>query len=89
MLIKVEQHHIDAGRREDAFYCPVACAIREAGEYDEVGVDECSISAYKGKGHRRRFVSYYPTPPIVALAIRRYDNGMGMSEFSFELGGDD
>lgn len=76
MKVKVEQRHIDRGERGDAFCCAVALAVAEATGYDDVWVDEYSMSVGD---------FYYRTPKSASDFIENFDSGYAVAPFEFEL----
>ena len=72
--VNVTQEHIRDGCHDNAFACPVALALRDAGCH--AGVTEWSISI---RGN------CLPLPRAAAEFVRRYDRGDTPPPFTFEL----
>lgn len=78
MLIKVTQECIDNGKRGCPYSCPVALAVRDAVENDDIGV------CYN---HIRIGASYFVPPTEVIKFLKSFDFGIGgpVEPFEFEL----
>ncbi len=83
MVIQVKQEHIDAGKPNNGYLCPVALAIQSqceptrpiwiGGGIIDRNVDDVSPSSYIG------------TPYVVAEFIMRFDGFLPVQPFEFEL----
>ena len=76
MRIKVEQRHIEAGKRRDVRKCPVALALNEATGLEWM-VADC-LSSLDGGIHRS-------APPSVIDFFSRFDEEMPVQPFEFKL----
>lgn len=80
MKIKVEQKHIDAGRRMDGRECPVALAMTEQMKMP-IAVMGFSYG-YLVDGYTREV---FRMPEEARARVHDFDNGKGMQPFEFEL----
>jgi hypothetical protein len=87
MLIRVTQHYIDHGVKEDCGKCPAALAIIDAvigatGRAYRVVVDGMYIRFY---GWNSRQVGKVETPETVIEFIEAFDSDRPVSPFEFPL----
>lgn len=75
MKIKIEQKHIDKGRRYNAKLCPIALAMK-----DVLG-DGCMAS----RDTLYRYNERFNTPQCVVEFMRNYDAGWKVEPMEFEL----
>lgn len=80
MLIQVSQGDIDNGTPGMCGFCPVAVALlRQTG----------AVWLVYSDGQARPYIGdpavRITLPPEVAEAVRRYDAGLGMEPFEFDL----
>lgn len=82
MKITVRKEHIENAKRKDSHHCMIADAIRDCtnGQYIRVDVQSIQFSDVKSG---ERFI--YLTPPIAQNAIIRWDKGIEVQPFSFEI----
>lgn len=89
MLVEVKQEHIDKGRQEDCFGCPVYHGLAESmgPEFSEGLTGSCvavspTVIMIMEKNHE---VKKLPTPGPVGRRINFYDRTGKMKPFTFEL----
>lgn len=79
MIVEVKLHHIRRGHPRDGAKCPVALAIRDKIKPGQrVFVREAYVTI---DGEEFFF------PPEVSLRVKRFDESVAMSPFTFELKG--
>ncbi len=76
MIIKVSDKHIKDGMKGKANYCPIALALREVVNTDNVSVDGSEIVIDK---------EFLPTPGVAESFIGQFDGNKPVKPFSFEL----
>jgi hypothetical protein len=82
MKIQVTQQHIDKGRGGSCTSCPVALALNDAG-FTRAWVSPSTLrSNWRNGGSIREF---FPVPDSVLVFINRFDAGLPVDPFSFEL----
>lgn len=77
--IKVEQKHIDGGERSNPFDCPVARAIKEQLQLDEVKVVG-AVSFFAGDSHY-----VIELPEAAFLFLHKFDHEDPVTPFEFDL----
>lgn len=77
MKVDVTQEHIDCGKPLEPLYCPVALAI------DEQAHKVVIVNYWKLAAADDSFSS--PTPVVVRRFVERFDRGLSVKPFSFEL----
>lgn len=81
MIIKVEQRHIDAGRKYECMFCPIALAIKEAMPDSNPFVSGLYVTYFSESGYKwRRLLS--PKMKRFALA---FDHGDKVYPCEFDL----
>ncbi len=80
MIVEVYQRHIDRGfgGKGAETLCPIAIAMTE-----QVGM---RVGIWDGKAFVISTGEYYVLPEIADKAYRRYDRGLPMKAFQFEVG---
>ena len=81
MKIKVMQKHIEDGFMRRNCFCPVALAVKDATNSDNVSINYDTVEVTKGN----RVVAIVALPAVALRRIKTYDNCGLMSPFDFEL----
>jgi len=81
--ITVRREHIESARRKDSHHCMIADAIREQLNVQFILVDTQSIR-FSDPAIQERLT--YFTPPEAQRQILRWDRGIKVQPFVFELG---
>ena len=79
MKVIVTEEHIKNGKRDDAFFCPIALAIKDLGieDFKKFMVLETDIYLY---------TAYIKLPPKAQYFIHAFDNNRrSVKPFEFEL----
>lgn len=82
MKITVRRDHIASARRKDSHHCMIVDAIKEQTNTQFIMVDTQSIR-FSDPETRERYV--YFTPPKAQEAILRWDRGVDVQPFVFDL----
>ncbi|MFI5223779.1 MAG: hypothetical protein ACHQX3_05955 [Nitrospirales bacterium] len=82
MKIIVKKQHIDNARKKDSHHCMIADSLKEMG-VQFILVDTQSIR-YSDPDTKERLV--FMTPPTAQEMILRWDRGIQIQPFAFELG---
>ena len=83
MKIPLTQKHIDDGVKGSCGWCPAALAINDATGGNKVSVDpKRTCWGTKPNGHWKHCID---TPPAVREFLDRYDSGLPVEPFEFEL----
>ena len=77
MLIKVTRKDIEGGKPDDCYSCPVARALKRHLKTNHIEVGGCWGWAV-GK-------SYFNLPKTAVAFIKKFDAGMEVKPFSFNL----
>lgn len=83
MTISITQKHIDEGGREHCGNSPIARAIKEATKSNEVFVGHYGIGYEREHGYFKHVMP--KTPPTVREFMDRFDEGLPVEPFTFEL----
>lgn len=78
--IKIEQKHIDLGKRGSCTHCPIALAATEQFPREEIEVGGKYIDFIKGRA-RRRFLF----PQEAFDFVLSFDNNREVHPFSFKI----
>lgn len=82
MRITVRRSHINSAHRKDSHHCMIADAIKDHLGAQFIVVDTQAIR-FSDPASKERYV--YLTPPSAQNAILRWDRGIDVQPFAFEL----
>lgn len=82
MKVIVRKEHIDNARKKDSHHCMIADSLKEMG-VQFILVDTQSIR-YSDPDTKERLI--FLTPPTAQEMILRWDRGIHIQPFAFELG---
>lgn len=85
MIVNVTKKHINSGKRNNCYECPIALAIIDAVDCDTIYVDETSVGyGYREDDGNTRRISHN-LPRSAVRFIKRYDYEKSVKPFKFIL----